>query len=175
MSASSDTENIERAANMFAGYPALPGIYDEMALGQNELRPHWKNFAASLDRLGRNEIAVRWENARRIIREHGVTYNVYGDPQGMDRPWELDMVPLLIPPAEWAQIEAGLAQRARLFNLILADLYGPQRLLRGGHLPPALVFANPHFLRPCHDVTVPGGIYLHHHAADIVRAPNGRR
>ncbi len=160
---------------MFAGYPAWAGIYDEMMGAPGELRPHWSKFVGSLERLGREEIALRWENARRIIREHGVTYNVYGDPRGMDRPWELDMVPLLIPPAEWAQIESGLAQRTRLFNLILADLYGPQRLLRGGHLPPGLVFANPHFLRPCHDVAVPERTYLHFHAADLVRAPNGRR
>ncbi|HWF18189.1 MAG TPA: circularly permuted type 2 ATP-grasp protein, partial [Verrucomicrobiae bacterium] len=127
MSGSSDTEMLEQPAKMFAGYSALPGIYDEMALGPGELRPHWKTFAASLDRLGRNEIALRWENARRIIREHGVTYNVYGDPQGMDRPWELDMLPLLVPPSEWAKIEAGLVQRAKLFNFILTDLYGPKK------------------------------------------------
>ena len=66
------------------------------------------------------------------IRENGVTYNVYGDPQGVDRPWELDMLPLLIAPAEWSRIEAALVQRTRLLNLILADLYGPQTLLRDG-------------------------------------------
>ena len=64
-------------------------------------RPHWRNFISSFEKLGREELAPRWENGRRIIREHGVTYNVYGDPQGMDRPWELDMVPLLLPPDEW--------------------------------------------------------------------------
>jgi len=62
----------------------------------------------------------------------------------------------LISPAEWSQLEAGLIQRARLLNWILADLYGPQELLRGGHIPPALVFANPGFWRPCHGVSVPG-------------------
>ncbi len=159
---------------MFAGYPALPGVYDEMALGPGELRPHWKKFAASLDRLGRNELDLRWENARRIIREHGVTYNVYGDPQGMDRPWELDMVPMLIPPAEWSRIDAGLIQRSRLFNLILADLYGPQRLLREGFLPPALVYANPNFLRPCHGLKIPRQSYLHLHGTDLTRSPDGQ-
>src|SRR5713226_4732290 len=109
------TENMESSASMFAGYPSLPSIYDEMALAGGELRPHWKKFAASMDHLGRGELSLRWENARRIIREHGVTYNVYGDPQGMDRPWELDMVPLLLPPSEWLLIEAGLSQRAKLF------------------------------------------------------------
>ena len=159
---------------MFAGYPCFPGIYDEMAAA-GKVRPHWVKFVSSLERLGPDELAQRWDNARKIIREHGVTYNVYGDPRGMERPWELDMVPLIIPPAEWAQIETGLAQRTRLFNLILADLYGPQRLLRGGHLPPALVCANPNFLRPCHGISVPGQAYLHLHGVDIARSHDGRR
>ncbi|HWF20125.1 MAG TPA: circularly permuted type 2 ATP-grasp protein, partial [Verrucomicrobiae bacterium] len=106
--------------------------------------------------------------------EHGVTYNVYGDPHGMDRPWELDMVPLLVPPSEWAKIEAGLVQRAKLFNLILTDLYGPKKLLKDGFLPPALVYANPHYLRPCHGLSVPRQIYLHLHATDLTRSPDGQ-
>ena len=73
----------------------------------------------------------------------------------MDRPWSLDSIPLLIPPAEWSSLEAGLIQRARLLNYILADLYGPQELLLDGDLPPALVFGNPGFLAACHGVPVP--------------------
>ncbi len=175
MSAPTDTEMFDRPASKFAGYPCLPGIFDEMASEPGQFRPHWTKFLSSLERLGRDEIALRWDHARRIIREHGATYNVYGDPRGMERPWELDMLPLLIPPAEWAQIEEGLAQRTRLFNLILADLYGPQRLLREGHLPPALVFANPNFLRPCHGVPVPDQSYLHLHGVDLARSPDGHR
>lgn len=145
-----------------------------MRPGAGEFRPHWKQFISSLERLGRDELSLRWENARRIIREHGVTYNVYGDPQGMDRPWELDMVPLLIPSDDWHKIEAGLMQRSRLFNLILADLYGPQRLLLEGLLPPSLVLANPNFLRPCRGLPVPNQIYLHLHAADLTRSADGQ-
>src|SRR5205823_5522358 len=137
MSASPETETLTPPAGIFAGYPPLPGVYDEMATSPGVPRAHWQKFVGSFEQLGPDELAVRWENGRRIIREHGVTYNVYGDPQGMDRPWELDMVPLLIPADEWQRIEEGLAQRARLFNLILADLYGSQRLLRDGVLPPA--------------------------------------
>jgi uncharacterized circularly permuted ATP-grasp superfamily protein/uncharacterized alpha-E superfamily protein len=159
---------------LFAGYAGLPGIYDEMRPAPGELRPHWKQFVSSLERLGRDELSLRWENARRIIREHGVTYNVYGDPQGMDRPWELDMMPLLIPSDDWRKIEAGLMQRSRLFNLILADLYGPQRLLLEGRLPPALVYDNPNFLRPCCGLPIPGQIYLHLHAADLTRSSDGQ-
>jgi len=158
----------------FGGYLPTNGVYDESATPDGIARPHWRHFFSMFERLGRDELTIRWENGRRIIREHGVTYNVYGDPQGMDRPWELDMVPLLIPPEEWRVIEGGLIQRTKLFNLILADFYGPQRLLRDGLLPPALVFANPGFLRACHGLRVPQEIYLHLHAVDLARSPDGQ-
>ena len=172
------TEAPTSAAPQFTGSPtgcstAAP-VFDEMNSAPGAPRTHWRKFAAAFDRLGREELEARWENARRIIREHGVTYNVYGDPQGMDRPWELDMVPLLIAPDEWKRIEAGLIQRARLFNFILADLYGQQRLLRRGLLPPSLIFGNPGFLRPCHGIPTPRNIYLHWHAADLARSPDGQ-
>ncbi len=126
-----------------------------MVASPGALRPHCEGFVRSLEAIGRDEFTSRWEGARRSIRENGVTYNVYGDPQGVDRPWELDMVPLLISPAEWARLEAALVQRTRLLNLILADLYGPQSLLGAGLLPPSLLFSNPAFLRPCHGIPRP--------------------
>jgi uncharacterized circularly permuted ATP-grasp superfamily protein/uncharacterized alpha-E superfamily protein len=161
-------------ASIPGGPSPSTSAYDESALQAGAPRPHWRHFLSVFANLGPEELSVRWENGRRIIREHGVTYNVYGDPQGMDRPWELDMVPLLIPPAEWRMIEAGLIQRARLFNLVLADLYGPQHILRNGLVPPTLVFGNSGFLRPCHGLRVPRDIYLHLHAADLARSPDGR-
>jgi uncharacterized circularly permuted ATP-grasp superfamily protein/uncharacterized alpha-E superfamily protein len=161
-------------ATLFGGYHPFPASFDEMAAEAGKPRDHWKKLATAFDRLGREELALRLETARRIIREHGVTYNVYGDPQGVDRPWELDMVPLLIQASEWKKVEAGLAQRTRLLNLILADLYGQQRLLRAGLLPPALVFANPGFLRPCHGVRLPKDLMLHLHAVDLARSPDGQ-
>src|ERR1051326_5350448 len=121
-------------------YSVAPGVFDEMAEGPAKPRAHWRPLIESLQRLGRHELQSRWENGRRIIREHGVTYNIYGDPEGMDRPWALDLVPLLIAAEEWTRIEAGLIQRSRLFNLILADISGgSQRLLRDGFIPPELV------------------------------------
>jgi uncharacterized circularly permuted ATP-grasp superfamily protein/uncharacterized alpha-E superfamily protein len=155
------------------GYPQIVGVYDEMSAPLGVLRPHWESFINSVSTLGNQELARRWQTARRRIRENGVTYNVYGDPLGMDRPWNLDGVPLIIPPSEWNQLEAGLIQRAKLLNLILADVYGPQRLLREGLIPPALVFANPGFWRPCHGVRVAGNTHLHLLAVDLARGPDG--
>jgi uncharacterized circularly permuted ATP-grasp superfamily protein/uncharacterized alpha-E superfamily protein len=155
------------------GYPHMAGFYDEMSAAAAVLRPHWDEFIHSMSALGDLELERRWQTARQRIRENGVTYNVYGDPLGMDRPWNLDAIPLMIPRSEWSLIEAGLIQRARLLNLILADLYGPQRLLHGGLIPPALVFANPGFWRPCHGVSVSGNTYLHLLAVDLARGPDG--
>ena len=156
------------------GYRQAPGVYDEMSPASGVLRPHWDRLIDSMSALGVDELARRWKIARQRIRENGVTYNVYGDPLGMDRPWNLDSIPLLIPPSEWAVLEAGLVQRARLLNLVLADLYGPQQLLRGGLLPPALVFANPAFWRPCHGLPTPPQPYLHLLAVDLARSPDGQ-
>jgi uncharacterized circularly permuted ATP-grasp superfamily protein len=161
--------------NVLHHYVSSPGIFDEMEESPSTPRPHWRPFIESLQELGRHELVSRWENGRRLIREHGVTYNVYGDPKGMDRPWGLDFVPLLITAEEWAGIEAGLVQRSRLLNLILADIYGgSQRLLRDGFLPPELVYANPGFLRPCRGIHVASEVYLHLLACDLGRSPDGR-
>ena len=159
---------------LFAGYGAPAGSYDETFAANGEPRPHWQNVVEALEALGTQELAHCWQQARRMIHENGVTYNVYDDARGMERPWELDPVPWVIGPAEWAGLEAALAQRARLLNAVLADVYGPQRLLAEGLLPPELVFAHPGFLRPCHGLTVPNDCYLHVYAADLARTPDGR-
>ncbi|MPY91421.1 MAG: hypothetical protein GEU99_26370 [Luteitalea sp.] len=155
-------------------YQPIDGVFDEMLAGPGKLRAHCEAFVHSLESMGPHEFASRHDNARRAIRENGVTYNVYGDPQGIDRPWELDMVPLVVSADEWSRLEKGLIQRTRLLNLILLDLHGPQRLLRSGLLPPSLALANPAFLRPCHGIRVPRDIYLHMHGVDLARSPDGQ-
>jgi uncharacterized circularly permuted ATP-grasp superfamily protein/uncharacterized alpha-E superfamily protein len=156
------------------GYHPVDGVYDEMVAGPDSFRPHCEPFIRSIEALGRHELASRWENAKRTLRDNGVTYNVYGDPQGADRPWELDLMPLVISQAEWSRLETALVQRTRLLNLILADLYGERRLLRAGLLPPSLVLGNPAFLRPCDGIPVPGGVHLHLHAVDLARSADGQ-
>jgi uncharacterized circularly permuted ATP-grasp superfamily protein/uncharacterized alpha-E superfamily protein len=155
-------------------YQQFEGVFDEMLAGPGVLRPQCEAFVRSVESMGPLEFAVRRDNARRAIRENGVTYNVYGDPQGIDRPWELDMVPLIVSADEWSRLEEGLIQRTRLLNLILLDLHGPQRLLKNGLLPPSLALANPSFLRPCHGIPVPQGLYLHMHGVDLARSPDGQ-
>jgi len=157
----------------FEAYAPRPDVYDEMVTTDRKIRPHWKTFADSFQAVGEEELTRRWEQARRLIQENGVTYNVYGDPRGIDRPWELDPIPQIISHDEWANVEAGLVQRAVLIDRMLADLYGPQKLLAEGLLPPELVFAHPGFLRPCHGLKVPDNRYLHLYGVDLARNGDG--
>jgi uncharacterized circularly permuted ATP-grasp superfamily protein/uncharacterized alpha-E superfamily protein len=149
--------------------------YDELLDDKGSIRPHWRPLLDQLTGDDARTVARRGlERTRRLIVENGVTYNVYADPQGADRPWALDPVPLLLLAQEWRAIEVGLAQRARLLDALLADIYGPQRLLSEGLVPPELVFGHPNYLWPCHGIVPRGGNWLHVYAADLARAPDGR-
>lgn len=154
----------------------LPGrsTYNEFAPDGVTPRPYWSAFIDSVQSLGPDELVRRWERAERRIRENGVTYNVYTDPQGINRPLGIDPIPLLIPPEEWRFIEAGIIQRAQLLNLLLEDIYGPRELVRNGDLPAALLFANPSFLRPLTGLAVPQRCQLHLVGVDLARSPDGR-
>jgi len=155
------------------GYPLPRGSWDEMFGPDGMPRPHAENFFNFLSGLSREEIGRRWDLGLRLIRENGVTYNVYSGNEGLDRPWQLDPLPLMIPAEEWRGIEAALVQRATLLNLVLADLYGAQELLARGLIPPVPVLSHPGYLRSLKDVRVPRGIHLHIYAVDLARAPDG--
>lgn len=148
--------------------------YDELLDSAGDVRTHWRPVIDALARDGADAVRRGVELARRLILENGVTYNVYADSQGRDRPWVLDPLPILLTAAEWREIELGVAQRARLFDSLLADIYGPQQLLADGTVPAELPFGHPNFLWPCHGITPAGGNWLHVHAVDISRSADGR-
>lgn len=152
---------------------AAAGAYDELHGADGLPRAHWRAMLAALDQVGAAELEVRVADARRLLREHGVTCFVADGVQGEDRPWELDPLPFPITPAEWQELEAGLVQRAALLDLVLGDLYGVQRLVRDGLLPAPLMFANPAYLRACQAVRPPLGRHLHSYAVDLARSPDG--
>ena len=148
--------------------------YDELSADGVIPRPHWARIMKSFRAIGPEELGRRWEHAERRIRENGVTYNIYSDPLGANRPWKIDIVPFLIPAEEWRFLEAGIVQRARLLSRLLEDLYGSQELLANGCFPAELLFANPAFLRPLVGVRVPAHSYLHMLAVDLARSPDGQ-
>jgi uncharacterized circularly permuted ATP-grasp superfamily protein/uncharacterized alpha-E superfamily protein len=127
-----------------------------------------------LQALGAAELARRWGRARLLLREDGVSYDAYADPRQDDGAWSLSPLPVIVPPEDWASIERGVQQRVRLFEAVLADLYGAQELLLAGLVPPEIVLGNSAYLRPCHGSLPPGASWLPLYAADLVRAPDGR-
>jgi uncharacterized circularly permuted ATP-grasp superfamily protein/uncharacterized alpha-E superfamily protein len=169
--------------------PAAPGHFDELRGGvstpaegadtPNKVEPHalpagpWARFFENLGRDGFADLNRRTVNLERQVRDNGITYNVYADANGPQRPWSLDLFPLIITPQSWQQIEAGVLQRVKLLDRIMADVYGPQELLARNLLPPALVHGHPGYLRPMHGVKPAGGAHLHIAAFDMARDPAG--
>jgi uncharacterized circularly permuted ATP-grasp superfamily protein/uncharacterized alpha-E superfamily protein len=160
--------------DLLAAYPRAALRYDEMLEAAALPRPHWASLFELLEKGEPARVRDRIATVERSIRDSGLTYNMYADPKGADRPWALDALPMIIPADEWATIEAAIAQRARLLNAVLGDLYGPQRLLADGDIPSRLVLGHSGFQRAACGSTVPGGVALFTYAADLARAPDGR-
>ena len=149
------------------------GAYDELVTGQKSIRYHWQGILSVVRALPGDGLRERVESARRQLEESGATVNLLGDSAAPN--WTFDPLPFVIAPDEWSAIEAGLCQRAQLLDTLLADLYGPQTLLKEKRVPPMLVHANRHFLRACRvtDGAAPQR-YLAQYAVDLVRLGDGR-
>src|SRR6187399_3008800 len=126
--------------SFLSSYVPPPSRYDEMVDDVRHPRPHWRAFLSHLATLPTEMMHRQSQFVHDAITSDGVSYNVYADPKGASRPWELDLLPLILPAEEWRQIATAVAQRARLLDAVLGDLYGEQKLLAEGLLPPALVF-----------------------------------
>jgi uncharacterized circularly permuted ATP-grasp superfamily protein/uncharacterized alpha-E superfamily protein len=156
------------------GYAGLPDRYDECRAADGSLRPHWAQFLRLLGPEPSATLRSAAAACARAVLEQDVSMNVYAGARSEPKPWPLDVVPHLVGADDWAVLSDGLRQRANLYNLLLADLYGPQKFLRNRVLPSQLAMANPRFLRPCSGLGNQRGAFLHHYAADIARSPDGR-
>ena len=154
-------------------YSPLPGYWDEAILPSGFPRRHWRQLTVAIRRMGFAQFNRYWKSGAQLICETSTANSAVNDPWGKERPLSLDPIPMILAETEWAQIEKAVAQRAVLLNAILTDLYGRQRLIYEQHLPPALVFDNPQFLRPCFGITPLGGVHLHSYAVDLARSPDG--
>jgi len=159
--------------------PAEAGVWDELRTPAGAVRGPWQRFAHWLPAPAEDtdlaqDLDRRVAQVAQQIRRDGVTHNVFSEAGVASRPWSLELLPLLIEPADWAQIERGVVQRAALLEAMLADLYGAQRLLHQGLLPPALLLRHPGYLRPMVGVEPTGGLRLHIVAFDLARGPDGQ-
>lgn len=164
--------------------PAESGHFDEL-LGSSvatttgpftppTLTAAWKTFFDHLGSIGLDDLDRRIQTLERQVRDNGITFNLYADQRQSQRPWALDIFPLILTPQSWKDIEQGVVQRALLLEALMADVYGAQRLLSEAMIPPALVHGHPGYVRAMHGVAPVGGSHLHLAAFDLVRNPQGR-
>lgn len=138
------------------------------------LRPLWARLAAHLDALTPEQLVLRMARADQYLNDSGVFYRQYGGDGSTERPWPLSHLPVLIGQDDWDRLSAALVQRADLLEAVMADLYGPGRLVETGRLPPSLVAGNPEWLRPMVGIAPRSGHYLHFLAFELGRGPDGK-
>lgn len=154
--------------------PCQVDHYNELFDANGVPHAHWQALIALLANEQPAQMRHRVEAIQRQVRDNGVTFNVYADTNGLQRPWDLDALPFILPHQEWQHIASAVAQRANLLNKLLLDIYGQQTLLKEGLLPSVLIHGHAGFLRPCHGAQHEDNIALHMYAVDIARAPNGQ-
>jgi uncharacterized circularly permuted ATP-grasp superfamily protein/uncharacterized alpha-E superfamily protein len=147
-----------------------------MVDGQGRIRAFWRPLLGAFSALGYAQLAERGRRLDRAFEEESVAtvLQAANEAQRGRRPWRCDPVPLILAARDFADLEAGLAQRARVLSALLDDLYGPQHLLHSGAVPARLSYANPHFLRPCRAPVARPFRRLFFYGADLLRGPDGR-
>src|SRR5258706_15426092 len=146
---------------LLAEYPQATDRFDELFEAPPTPRAHWKPLIEQLAAWPAERMRERLHSVHSQVRENGITYNVYADPQGADRPWELDVLPMILPQEEWSAVEAGIVQRATPFHQVANDVDLEQAPLKEGLLPPALVYGHAGYLRPCRGIKHPRDVMLH--------------
>lgn len=155
-------------------YRPLANCYDEY-LGENASpRPHWQPLDQALNQLDDATWQRRESQLGQLIESNGITYNVYGHDQSNKASWSVDMLPHLVAESDFKILESGLSQRAKLLNMVLEDFYGRQNILKGKHIDPFLVLANPAFNRPCHGLLGAKENHLNIYAVDVARSASGK-
>ncbi|WP_339658348.1 circularly permuted type 2 ATP-grasp protein [uncultured Polaribacter sp.] len=148
--------------------------YDELLTSKMDIKSDWKELLDNLLKIGPEKLASKQADINWLLAENGVTYNVYNDPKGLNRPWNLNVVPFLIHQKEWDVVEKGIQQRSEILNLVLKDLYGKRELLKNGIIPPEVIYAHRGFLRSCDQIKYKTEKQLLIHAVDLARGPDGR-
>ena len=155
-------------------YRPLPGVPDELMAADGSIRPLWQPLIDHLCAQSDEDLTRAIGRADLYLRDSGVFFRQYGAGPSVERPWPLSHIPVLIDDSDWAELSAALIQRADLLESVMADLYGENRLVAEGHLPPALVAGNPEWLRPMVGIRPQSGHYLHFLAFEVGRGPDDK-
>ncbi len=160
-------------ANLFDGY-ADDGFFDEMFAAPRQPRAHYERLYRRLSELSGDDFNDRIRLADIAFLYQGITFTVYSAQEGIERIFPFDLVPRIIPQAEWQQLDRGLKQRVTALNLFLHDVYHDQKILRDRVIPAELVLGAQGFCPLMVGVEPPGGVYIHITGTDLVRDERGR-
>ncbi len=174
MSEATPTTGSSHAKTLLDTYdPTANTFFDEMLVAPGEPRPHYKYLHDQLSGLTPELMDERRKAADAMFLYQGITFTVYSQQEGVERIFPFDLIPRVIPHAEWDKLSAGLEQRVRALNAFLRDVYHEQRIIRDKRIPPDLVFGAKHFRREMIGVKVPSDIYIHINGTDIIRDKDG--
>jgi uncharacterized circularly permuted ATP-grasp superfamily protein len=148
--------------------------FDEVFERASVPRPHYAPLVSVLESFTREDVERRERLQRRALVNHGITFTVYGAEEGVERIFPVDLLPRVIPAAEWKKIQDGLVQRITALNLFLVDIYQDQKCLRDGILPAELVLSRREFKRELLGIVPPRKVFTHIVGTDIVRDDAGR-
>ena len=148
--------------------------YDEVFTSDLGIDKNWGKLLENLSNIGAKQLKDKQVEIDWLLAENGVTYNVYNDPKGLNRPWKLNIVPFIIQKNEWETIEKGIQQRSEVLNLLLKDIYGERELIKKGIVPFEVIFSHRGFLRACDQIQYKTAKQLLIYSADLARGPDGR-
>jgi uncharacterized circularly permuted ATP-grasp superfamily protein len=151
----------------------MPNFFDEMYSDEPAVREHYRKFDNWLQGQPQDVIARKRTEADLIFRRVGITFAVYGNDAGTERLIPFDIIPRIIPAAEWAQLEAGLVQRVKTLNMFIHDIYHDQNIVKAGVIPAEQIFRNAQYRPEMQGISVASDIYAHIAGVDIVRAGQG--
>ena len=152
----------------------LESSFDEMFDEKCNVRPHWDDILSNLEKAGIKQLEQKQLEIDWKLEDNGVTYNIYNDPEGTNRRWNLDPIPLVLTSTEWDEISKGLKQRAKLLNLIFKDLYTEQKLIKDGIIPAEIIFGHKSFNPEVFNFENIDYYSMRFYATDISRGPDGK-
>ncbi len=149
------------------------GFYDEMVEMDGKVRPHYALFRERLQKMDWKKLNFLQYSTDRAQLSLGMTFNVYGDNQGIERILHLDIIPRIISKQDWEYLEKGLRQRIEALNIFINDIYNDQKIIRDKIIPEELIFSSSTFRGQCIGLNPPQNIWCHISGTDIIRGDDG--
>jgi uncharacterized circularly permuted ATP-grasp superfamily protein len=149
-------------------------FYDEMFEGCGQARPYAQLLIDTIEGLSDGQLLRYQHGADRLLLQMGITFNVYGDSAGTERIFPFDLIPRIVPAAEWQRIERGLRQRIHALNEFIDDIYHDQRILKDRVIPPEVIQSAASLRPQCQGLNPPARVWCHITGTDLVRDRDGQ-